>query len=91
MFKLESRHSSAIDTWKKAYEDQLSKIRELQKTTDGLRGQVVTKDAEKSDVHALARTEVQRELEDLKRSVTKVEDFKRSMTAKEKVAEETDL
>ncbi|KAL2620840.1 hypothetical protein R1flu_001045 [Riccia fluitans] len=75
------RHSAAIDTWKKSYEDQLSKVRELQETNDGLRGQVAAKDAEKSHVHALAWTEVQRELED----------FKRSVTAKEKVAEETHL
>ncbi|KAL2643919.1 hypothetical protein R1flu_011506 [Riccia fluitans] len=85
------RHSTATDTWKKAYEDQLSKVRELQETNAGLRGQVAAKDAEKSDVHALARTEVQRELKDLKRLVTELEDFKRSMTAKEKAAEETDL
>ncbi|KAL2650958.1 hypothetical protein R1flu_019086 [Riccia fluitans] len=39
--------------------------------------------------HSSARTEVQREMEELKRSVTKLEDFKRSMTAKEKAAEET--
>ncbi|KAL2634436.1 hypothetical protein R1flu_005915 [Riccia fluitans] len=85
------RHSAATDTWKKAYEDQLSKVRELLETNDGLRGQVAAKDAEKSDVHALAWTEVQRELEELKRSVTELEDFKRSVTAKEKVAEETHL
>ncbi|KAL2653157.1 hypothetical protein R1flu_021285 [Riccia fluitans] len=80
------RHSTAIDTWKKAYEDQLSKVRELQETNDGLRGQLVAKDAEKADVHALARTEVQCELEELKSSVTKLE-FKRSVTAKEKALE----
>ncbi|KAL2650496.1 hypothetical protein R1flu_018624 [Riccia fluitans] len=85
------RHSVATDTWKKAYEDQLSKVYELHETNDGLRGQVATKDAEKSDVHALAHTEVQRELEELKRSVTELEDFKRSMTMKEKAAEETHL
>ncbi|KAL2603079.1 hypothetical protein R1flu_007950 [Riccia fluitans] len=85
------RHSVATDTWKKAYEDQLSKVRELQETNDGLRGQLVAKDVEKSNVHALARTEVQRELEELKRSMTKLEEFKRSMTAKEKVAKETHL
>ncbi|KAL2632678.1 hypothetical protein R1flu_004157 [Riccia fluitans] len=45
----------------------------------------------KSVVHALARTEVQRELEEFKRSMTELEDFKRSMTAKEKVSEETHL
>ncbi|KAL2610061.1 hypothetical protein R1flu_028634 [Riccia fluitans] len=45
----------------------------------------------KSEVHALARTEVQHELEKFKRSLTKLEDFKRSMTAKEKFAEETHL
>ncbi|KAL2653468.1 hypothetical protein R1flu_021596 [Riccia fluitans] len=50
-----------------------------QKTNDGLREQLAAKDAEKSDVHALARTEVQRELED----------FKRSVTVKVKAAEET--
>ncbi|KAL2613874.1 hypothetical protein R1flu_025566 [Riccia fluitans] len=82
------RHFAAIETWTKAYEDQLSKVRELQETNDGLRGQVAAKDAEKSTVHALARTEVHRELEELKRLVTKLEDFKRSMTAKEKAAEE---
>ncbi|KAL2608558.1 hypothetical protein R1flu_027131 [Riccia fluitans] len=82
------RHSAATETWKKAYEDQLSKVRELQETNDGLRGQVVAKDAEKSTVHALARTEVQRELEELKRSVTELEDFKRSVPAKEKAAKE---
>ncbi|KAL2652482.1 hypothetical protein R1flu_020610 [Riccia fluitans] len=54
-----------------------------------MRGQVAAKDAEKSTVHALARTEVQRELEELKRSVTELENFKRSVTAKEKAAEET--
>ncbi|KAL2650047.1 hypothetical protein R1flu_018175 [Riccia fluitans] len=85
------RHSAATDTWKKAYEDQLSKVRELQETNDGLREKLVAKDAKKSDVHALARTEVQRELEELKRSVTKLEVFKRSVTAKEKAAEETYL
>ncbi|KAL2621310.1 hypothetical protein R1flu_001515 [Riccia fluitans] len=83
------RHSAATETWKKAYEDQLSKLRELQETNNGLRGQVAAKDAEKSTVHALARTEVQRELEELKRSVTELEDFKRSVPAKEKAAEET--
>ncbi|KAL2624195.1 hypothetical protein R1flu_008440 [Riccia fluitans] len=61
------------------------------KTNDGLRGQVAAKDAEKSDVHALARTEVQHELEELKRSGTELEDFKRSMTANEKAAKETHL
>ncbi|KAL2610949.1 hypothetical protein R1flu_022641 [Riccia fluitans] len=89
--KKNKRHSTATDTWKKAYEDQLSKVRELQETNAGLRGQVAAKDAEKLDVHALARTEVQGELEDLKRLVTKLEDFKRSMTTKEKAAEETHL
>ncbi|KAL2621272.1 hypothetical protein R1flu_001477 [Riccia fluitans] len=83
------RHSAAIETWKKAYEDQLSKVRELQETNDGLRGQVAAKYAEKSTVHALARTEVQRELEELKKSVTELEDFKRPVPAKEKAAEET--
>ncbi|KAL2609740.1 hypothetical protein R1flu_028313 [Riccia fluitans] len=62
-----------------------------QETNDGLRGQVVAKDAEKSHVHALARIEVQRELEYLKRSMTELEDFKRLVTAKEKVVEETHL
>ncbi|KAL2651958.1 hypothetical protein R1flu_020086 [Riccia fluitans] len=37
------------------------------------------------------KTEVQRELEELKRSVTELEDFKRSVTTKEKAAEETHL
>ncbi|KAL2642826.1 hypothetical protein R1flu_010413 [Riccia fluitans] len=74
-------HSAAIDTWKKCYEDQLSKVCELQATNDGLREQLVAKDAEKSDVHALARTEVQCELEE----------FKRSVTEKEKAAKETHL
>ncbi|KAL2644025.1 hypothetical protein R1flu_011612 [Riccia fluitans] len=55
------------------------------------KGQVATKDVEKSDVHALARIEVQRELDELKWSMTELEDFKRSMTAKEKVAEKTHL
>ncbi|KAL2644065.1 hypothetical protein R1flu_011652 [Riccia fluitans] len=85
------RHIVAIDTWKQAYEVELSKVRELQATNNGLRGQLAAKDAAKSEVHALARTEVQRELEQFKRSVTKLEDFKRSVTAKEKAAEETDL
>ncbi|KAL2609054.1 hypothetical protein R1flu_027627 [Riccia fluitans] len=48
------RHSAATDTWKKCYEDQLSKV---------------------------SRTEVQRELEE----------FKRSVTEKKKAAEETHL
>ncbi|KAL2607927.1 hypothetical protein R1flu_026500 [Riccia fluitans] len=85
------RHIAATDTWKQAYEVELSKVRELQVTNDGLRGQLAAKDAAKSEVHALARTEVQRELEEFKRSVTELEDFKRSMTAKEKAAEETHL
>ncbi|KAL2609281.1 hypothetical protein R1flu_027854 [Riccia fluitans] len=75
------RHSAATDMWKKSYEDQLSKVRELQATNDGLREQLAAKDAEKSDVHALARTEVQHELEE----------FKRSLTEKEKAAEEIHL
>ncbi|KAL2621407.1 hypothetical protein R1flu_001612 [Riccia fluitans] len=75
------RHSAAIDTWKKCYEDQLSKIRELQETNDGLREQLAAKDVEKSDVHALAQTKVQHELEE----------FERSMTEKEKAAQETHL
>ncbi|KAL2632483.1 hypothetical protein R1flu_003962 [Riccia fluitans] len=75
------RHFAATNTWKKCYEDQLSKVRELQATNDGLREQLAAKDAKKSDVHALARTEVQRELEE----------FKRSVTEKEKAAEETHL
>ncbi|KAL2608459.1 hypothetical protein R1flu_027032 [Riccia fluitans] len=65
--------------WKKAYEDHLSKVRELQEINDGLREQLAAKDAEKSDVHALAQTEVQCELEE----------FKRSVIVKEKAAEET--
>ncbi|KAL2643433.1 hypothetical protein R1flu_011020 [Riccia fluitans] len=73
------KHSVATDTWKKRYEDQLSKLRELQETNDGLREQLAAKDVEKSDVHAIAQTEVQREREE----------FKRSMTVKEKDAEET--
>ncbi|KAL2631128.1 hypothetical protein R1flu_015814 [Riccia fluitans] len=85
------RHITATDTWKQAYEVELSKVRELQATNDGLRGQLAAKDAAKSEVHALARTEVQRELEEFKRSVTELEDFKRSVTAKEKAAEETHL
>ncbi|KAL2649369.1 hypothetical protein R1flu_017497 [Riccia fluitans] len=72
------RHFVATDKWKKLYEDQLSKVRELQETNDGLREQLISKDAKKSDVHALAQTEVQRELEE----------FKRSMTVKEKAAKE---
>ncbi|KAL2630937.1 hypothetical protein R1flu_015623 [Riccia fluitans] len=71
------RHIAATDTWKQAYEVELSKVRELQATNDGLRGQLAAKDAAKSEVHALAWTEVQRELEEFKRSVTKLEDFKR--------------
>ncbi|KAL2629435.1 hypothetical protein R1flu_014121 [Riccia fluitans] len=71
------RHIAATETWKKAYEVELSKVRELQATNDGLRGQLAAKDAAKSEVHALAWTEVQRELEEFKRSVTKLEDFKR--------------
>ncbi|KAL2644439.1 hypothetical protein R1flu_012026 [Riccia fluitans] len=39
-------------------------------TIDGLRERLAAKDAEKSNVHALARTEVQRELEEFKRSMT---------------------
>ncbi|KAL2651443.1 hypothetical protein R1flu_019571 [Riccia fluitans] len=85
------RHIAATDTWKKAYEVELSKVHELQATNDGLRGQLAAKDAAKSKVHALARTEVQHELEEFKRSVTKLEDFKRSVTAKEKAAEKTHL
>ncbi|KAL2650587.1 hypothetical protein R1flu_018715 [Riccia fluitans] len=50
-------------------------------TNDGLREQLAAKDVEKSDVHALAQTEVQHEMEEFKRSVTK----------KEKAAEETHL
>ncbi|KAL2629011.1 hypothetical protein R1flu_013697 [Riccia fluitans] len=71
------RHIVATDMWKQAYEVELSKVRELQATNDGLRGQLAAKDAAKSEVHALARTEVQHELEEFKRSVTKLEDFKR--------------
>ncbi|KAL2613878.1 hypothetical protein R1flu_025570 [Riccia fluitans] len=89
--KKNKRHSAAIDTWKKAYEDKLSKVCELQETNDGLRGQLVAKDAKKLDVQALARTEVQRELEELKRSVTKLKEFKRSATTKEKAAKKTHL
>ncbi|KAL2653657.1 hypothetical protein R1flu_021785 [Riccia fluitans] len=85
------RQSVTTDTWKKASEDQLSKVCELQETNSGLRGQVAAKDVEKSDVHALAWTEVQHELEELTRLVTELEDFKRLMTAKEKVAKETHL
>ncbi|KAL2642627.1 hypothetical protein R1flu_010214 [Riccia fluitans] len=85
------RHIAATDTWKQAYEVELSKVRELQATNDGLRGQLAAKDAAKSEVHALAQTEVQRELEEFKRSMTELEDFKRSVTVKEKVAEETHL
>ncbi|KAL2629956.1 hypothetical protein R1flu_014642 [Riccia fluitans] len=85
------RHIAAIDTWKKAYEVELSKVRELQATNDGLREQLAAKDAAKSEVHALARTEVQHELEEFKRSMNELEDFKRSMTTKEKAAEETHL
>ncbi|KAL2607397.1 hypothetical protein R1flu_025970 [Riccia fluitans] len=85
------RHIAATDTWKQAYEVELSKVRKLQVTNDGLRGQLAAKDAAKSEVHALARTEVQRELEEFKRSVTELEDFKRSVTAKEKAAVETHL
>ncbi|KAL2612642.1 hypothetical protein R1flu_024334 [Riccia fluitans] len=85
------RHIAATDMWKQAYEVELSKVRELQATNDGLRGQLAAKDAAKSEVHALARTEVQHELEEFKRSVTELEDFKRSVTAKEKAAEETHL
>ncbi|KAL2630163.1 hypothetical protein R1flu_014849 [Riccia fluitans] len=85
------RHIVATDTWKQAYEVELSKVRELQATNNGLRGQLAAKDAAKSKVHALAWTEVQRELEEFKRSVTELEDFKRSMIAKEKAAEETHL
>ncbi|KAL2629315.1 hypothetical protein R1flu_014001 [Riccia fluitans] len=73
------RHSVATDMWKKAYEDQLSKVRELQETNNGLREQLAAKDVEKSNVHALARSEVQRELEE----------FKRLVTVKEKAAKET--
>ncbi|KAL2620949.1 hypothetical protein R1flu_001154 [Riccia fluitans] len=71
------RHIVAIDMWKKAYEVELSKVRELQATNDGLRGQLAAKDAAKLEVYALAPTEVHRELEEFKRSVTKLEDFKR--------------
>ncbi|KAL2642792.1 hypothetical protein R1flu_010379 [Riccia fluitans] len=48
-------------------------------TDDGLREQLDAKDAKKSNVHALARTEVQRELEE----------FKRSVKVKKNAAEET--
>ncbi|KAL2642846.1 hypothetical protein R1flu_010433 [Riccia fluitans] len=85
------RHSAATNMWKKAYEDQLSKVCELQETNDGLRGQLVAKDVEILDVHALAWTEVHCELEELKRSMIELEEFKRSVTAKEKAAEETHL
>ncbi|KAL2612769.1 hypothetical protein R1flu_024461 [Riccia fluitans] len=85
------RHIVATDTWKQAYEVELSKVHELQATNDGLRGQLAAKDAAKSKVHALAWTEVQHELEEFKRSVTELEDFKRSVTTKEKAAEETHL
>ncbi|KAL2633398.1 hypothetical protein R1flu_004877 [Riccia fluitans] len=54
-------------------------------------GRQSAKELTKSEVHALARTEVQRELEEFKRSVTKLEDFKRSVIAKDKAAEETHL
>ncbi|KAL2631579.1 hypothetical protein R1flu_016265 [Riccia fluitans] len=37
------RHSAAIDMWKKCYEDQLSKVHELQATNDGLREQLAAK------------------------------------------------
>ncbi|KAL2620412.1 hypothetical protein R1flu_000617 [Riccia fluitans] len=84
--KKNKRHIAAIDTWKQEYEVELSKVRELQATNDGLRGQLAAKDAAKSEVHALARTEVQCELEELKRSVTELEDFKRSVTHLQKLA-----
>ncbi|KAL2622604.1 hypothetical protein R1flu_002809 [Riccia fluitans] len=77
------RHSAATDTWKKCYEDQLSKVREFQVTNDGLREQLAANDVEKSDVHALARIEVQCELEEFKRLDEEASHLREAIAAKE--------
>ncbi|KAL2622806.1 hypothetical protein R1flu_003011 [Riccia fluitans] len=84
--KLPSTERQSAKEFNDAIQQDISQV-----TNDGLRGQLAAKDAAKSKVHALAQTEVQRELEELKRSVTELEDFKKSVTAKEKAAEETHL
>ncbi|KAL2644624.1 hypothetical protein R1flu_012211 [Riccia fluitans] len=81
------RHIAATETWKKAYEVEMSKVRELQVTNDGLRGQLAAKDAAKSEVHALARTEVQRELEEFKRLEEEASRLREALAAKESVVQ----